>query len=263
MERLIVDAARGVEIEVLEQGVGPDVVLLPSALRGGADFAKLQTALSEAGFHSVAVNMRGIGRSTPGKGAPTFEEVVDDVALVIEKTCRGPAHLVGHALGNILARATASYRPELVRGVACMPCSGHSLVKQAVPDEVMRNFFRCHDWSLTPAEREESLKVAFFAPSSDAGVWLDGWHPAAQPVSDAYMRSDPATWKMAGNAPVLVLQPHHDAMVPIAVGKEIAAELGNRATYAELPNCGHAILPEEPELVAEHVIRFLRGLTLT
>jgi pimeloyl-ACP methyl ester carboxylesterase len=263
MQRVIRDAARGVEIEVIEHGVRPDVVLHPSALRGAADFAKLQTALAEAGFRSFAINMRGVGASTPGDDTLTLEEVADDVALVIDQACAGPAHLVGHALGNAIVRAVASYRPERVRGVVCFPCSGHALEKQAVTDAVMRHFFRCHDRSLTPAERTESLKVAFFAPQSDASVWLDGWHPQAQAVSNAYMRADPATWKMAGEAPVLVLQPHHDAMVPIAVGQEMAAEFGARATYAELPGCGHAILPEQPTLLAEHVIRFLRRLSMS
>jgi pimeloyl-ACP methyl ester carboxylesterase len=59
--------------------------------------------------------------------------------------------------------------------------------------------------------------------------------------------------------PILVLQPLNDARMPVAAGRAAAAELGDRATYAEIPNAGHAILPEQPELVARHLIEFLRA----
>jgi pimeloyl-ACP methyl ester carboxylesterase len=65
-------------------------------------------------------------------------------------------------------------------------------------------------------------------------------------------------WCRGGDVPILILQPLNDAMMPVAAGKAAAAELGDRATYAEIPNAGHAILPEQPEIVARHLIDFLR-----
>ena len=51
--------------------------------------------------------------------------------------------------------------------------------------------------------------------------------------------------------------PLNDAMMSAAAGREVAAALGARATYVEVDNCGHAILPEQPEAIARHLIEFL------
>jgi pimeloyl-ACP methyl ester carboxylesterase len=259
MSAMVRGATPGVEIEALVEGQGPDVVLLPSAGRGASDFALLQAALTAAGYRSVAVNFRGAGKSRGPAGELSFAEVADDVASVIRELCDAPVHLVGHALGNTVARATASRHPELIRTLTIMPCGGHNLGDHPVAPEVLAHFPRCHDMSLSLAERLESLGVCFFAPGNDASVWLDGWHPAASQVAAAMQRSDPDTWWRGGSGPVLVMHPLQDAMQSVEASREFARAIGPRATYVEIPDCGHAILPEQPELIAEHLIRFLRA----
>tara|TARA_A100001391_G_scaffold1033_9_gene1543 strand:- start:13702 stop:14490 length:789 start_codon:yes stop_codon:yes gene_type:complete len=259
MELLVRDESRGVEIQALVEGAGPDVVLIASALRGAEDFAGVQAALTAGGFRSLAINMRGAGKSTgPGEGL-TLRDVADDVALVIERECGGRAHVVGHALGNIVARATASYRPDVVRTVTAMPGGGHNLAKYATPPEVLRHFSRCHDLSLPKAERIESLQVAFFAPVSDPSCWLDGWWPSARAVSQAAQQAAPEEWWRAGDVPILIVHPRDDAFSPRSASRETAEALGERATFVELPDCGHALLPEAPGPVAENLIRFFRA----
>ena len=255
---LVDDTARGVRLEVHVEGSGEDVVLVPSALRGAADFALLQSALADAGYRSLAVHPRGAGSSRGPTGSPTLRDLADDVAAVVGELGTGPAHLVGHALGNIVVRATASYRPDVAATVTAMPCAGHDLGAHPVPPEVLAAFTRCHDPTLPEHERLAALEVAFFAAGNDARSWLDGWWPTVS-VSEAVMASDPEEWWRAGSVPILVVQPLEDAMASPAVGREAAAALGGRATYVELPRCGHAILPEQPEAVAAHIIRFLRA----
>ena len=259
MKMLIRDDDRNVQIEALVQGEGPDVVLIASALRGAEDFAQVQSALTAAGYRSLALNMRGAGRSAGPDEGLTLSDVADDVALVIVRECAGPAHVVGHALGNIIARATASYRPEVVKSVVVMPGGGQSLDRHPTPPHVLHHFARCHDRSLSDAERLESLQIAFFAPGNDARSWLDGWWPAARPVSRAAQMADPEDWWRAGEAPMLIIHPLDDAFAPRAASLETARALGERAVYVEAPNCGHAILPEAPDLIADHLVRFFRA----
>jgi len=256
---LIEDPGRNVQLEVLIEGSGPDVVLVPSAMRGAADFAHLQAALAAAGYRSVAINPRGVRRSTPPPDDFTLGEAADDVALVISGVCHGPAHVVGHALGNIFARATATYRPEVVKTLAVMPCGGHNLLAHPVAPEVIAHVARCHDEALSEEERVESLRVAFFAPGNDPKVWLDGWWPASSGLAKSALSTDPEEWWRGGTVPMLIVQPLDDAMASPAAGREVAAALGNRATYVEVPGCGHAILPEQPETIAGLIITFLRA----
>jgi pimeloyl-ACP methyl ester carboxylesterase len=254
---LVEDAARGTRVEVLVEGEGDDVVLVPSALRGAADFAALQTALADAGYRSLAVNPRGAGRSTPPRPDVSLRDLADDLALVVRRLGTGRAHLVGHALGNVLVRGAASYHPEIAATVAVMPCGGHALGTYPVPPAVIAAFARCHDASRPDAERLEALRVAFFAPGNDPSSWLDGWWPAA--ALGSVVETDPEEWWRAGDAPVLIIQPLQDAMAPTEAGRAAAAAFGDRATYVEVDRCGHAILPEQPAAIAGHLLAFLRA----
>ena len=259
MSILVEDKGRGVIIEAEVRGEGPDVILLASAMRGAADFAEVQKGLAEAGFRTIALNMRGVGRSIGAGDDLTLRYIADDVAAVISALCKGPAHVVGHALGNIIARATASYRPEMVRSVTVMPCGGHNLGSFPVSDHVLRHFSRCHQPDLSEAERRESLSIAFFAPNNDPGPWLEGWWPQAAGISAAALKADPEEWWRAGDKPVLILHPLDDAMAPPAQGLAAKAAFGTRAHYVEIPGCGHAILPERPRLVVQEIATFLRA----
>jgi len=245
-------------MEAIVQGEGPDVVMIASALRGAGDFAQLQEDLARAGFRSVAINMRGAGRSKGPDRDFTLRDLAEDVAGVIEELCDGPVHIIGHALGNIIARGTASFRPDLVRSVTVMPCGGHDLGKYPVSDHVIESMGRCHDDSLSERERCEALSVAFFAPGNDPSCWLDGWWPESSIVSTAALGTEPEKWWRGGDGPILVLQPLEDAMSPRQSGLNSVEALGERASYVEIPHCGHAILPEQPELVAKAVTAFLR-----
>jgi pimeloyl-ACP methyl ester carboxylesterase len=257
MNILVDDGERGVTMDCIVEGEGPDVVLIASALRGAGDFSQLQRDLAEAGYRSIAVHMRGAGRSTGPDGDFDLRDLAEDVAGVIEELCEGPVHIVGHALGNIIARGTASFHPGLVRSVTVMPCGGHDLGKYPVSDHVIQAMTRCHDESLSEAERRKALSIAFFAPGNDPGSWLEDWWPQATIVSTAALKTDPKEWWRAGGKPMLILQPLEDAMSPRQSGLDSVKALGAQASYAEIPHCGHAILPEQPELVARSVIAFL------
>ena len=259
MNILVEDRARGVTIEAVVKGEGVDVILLASALRGAADFAEVQDMLAVEGFRSIALNMRGVGRSSGPGGDFTLRDIADDIARVIAQLCDGRAHLVGHALGNILARATASYRPEAVRSVTVMPCGGHNLGNFPVSEHVLVHFARCHRFDLSDEERRESLSVAFFAQGNDPGSWLEGWWPETSGISAAAMKADPEEWWRAGDKPVLILHPLEDAMASPEQGVAARDAFGSRAQYVEFPHCGHAILPEQPGLVTQEIVRFLRA----
>jgi pimeloyl-ACP methyl ester carboxylesterase len=254
---IIEDRSRHVALEVLVEGEGTDVVLVPSAMRGALDFGFLQGTLADAGYRSLALNPRGVGNSKGSIDSITLRDLAEDIALVVEELCSDSAHLVGHALGNTLVRATASFRPDVVRTVTAMPCSGHDLEKQPVAPEVGAAVGRCPDKTLSVDERLEALRIAFFAPGNDPRPWLEGWWPDSRGIAQALRRTDPSEWWRAGSFPLLVIQPLDDAMASPEEGRQVAGALGERATYVEVPDCGHAILPEQPGVIARHIIRFL------
>jgi pimeloyl-ACP methyl ester carboxylesterase len=253
-------ADRRVSLEVLVWGTSPQVVLLPSAGRDATDFERLAGDLGAAGFDSLAVNFRTIGESTGPSDGLTLHDLADDIAQVICTLVGGPAHLVGHAFGNTVARATASYYPEMTASVTLLACGGHDNSTDRPSKEWMWHYQRCSRTDLSDQERIKSLRVAFFAPGNDPSPWLSGWWPDRLGLATLLARSNPSDWWQAGQVPLLIVQPLDDALGPPRVGRKLAAALGDRARYVELLDCGHAILPEQPAAVSRNVIQFLRDL---
>ena len=253
---MMVEVEPGVTLEGLLAGETPDVVLIPSAHRSGDDFAQLSSDLEAAGHGSLSLNLRGIGRSIGPTQGLTLRQVAADIDAVVDATAGRPVHLVGHAQGNIFARATAAFRPDTVRSVTLLACGGHNLVAQPPSAELLMHFERCGDQSLPDDVRLESLQFVFFAQGHDPSPWLTGWWPSGD-VREALTASDPSEWATAGEAPVLIVQPMEDPLCPPGTGRELRDWIGSRASYVEIPLCSHAMLPEQPGLIAGAVVEFL------
>jgi pimeloyl-ACP methyl ester carboxylesterase len=141
--RPIVIERDDVSIEVLAQGSGPVVVLLPSLGRGAADFDPIAQRLADAGYRVLRPQPRGIGGSRGPLDGIDLHDCAADVAAVIEHENRGAAFVVGHAFGNRVARMLATDSPSLVRAVALVDANigkgpsppqarGHSQQRQSL-----------------------------------------------------------------------------------------------------------------------------------
>jgi pimeloyl-ACP methyl ester carboxylesterase len=243
-----------VEIEVLAQGGGPVIVLLPSLGRGAADFDPIAGRLAAAGYRVLRPQPRGIGRSRSPAPYRDLHDCAADIAAAIEHECGGAAFVVGHAFGNRVARMLATDRPELVQAVALVAANvGHAPSTPAVR-EAIRN---SANPSLPDERRLEALRFAFFAPGNDPSGWLDGWHPdvlAAQRIAgDRTARDEDYA---AGGKPVLYLQPDHDPLAHVEDAQEFKRALGERVTVVVIPDSSHAAIVEQPHAIADALIAY-------
>ncbi|MCH8815243.1 MAG: alpha/beta hydrolase [Chloroflexi bacterium] len=233
---------------------GETVVLLPSLGRSGSDFENLGSALVEAGFRAVAVDQRGVDDSTGPVDSITLHVLAADVASLIESLDCEPAHVVGHAFGNRVARCLATDRQELVRSVSLLAAGG--MVEPSA--EIREALRRCFQLELPDAERLEAIQAAFFAPENEAAVWRDGWWPGGAAIQGKANLATPLEdWWEAGSAPLLVVQGLDDATAPVANGYALKEQLGDRVELVDIADAGHALLPEQPEEIAEAVLGFL------
>jgi len=247
-----------VTIEVLGQGTGPLIVLLPSLGRGAGDFDAIADRLAEGGFRVLRPQPRGIGGSRGPMTAIDLHDYAADIAAVIEHDGGGPAFVVGHAFGNRVARMLATDRPELVAAVCLLAANvGHAPSPPAVR-EAIRN---SANPSLPEAERLRALRFAFFAPGNDPRVWLDGWYPdvlAAQRIAgDRTSREEDYA---GGNAPLLYLQPDHDPLAHAEDAHAFKQALGDRVTIATIRNASHAAVAEQPGAISGALIEYARRL---
>jgi pimeloyl-ACP methyl ester carboxylesterase len=250
----------GVTLEVLAQGSGPRIVLLPSLGRGAGDFEAIAQRLAGAGFRVLRPQPRGIGASRGPMIGIDLHDYAADVAAVIAHDGGAAAFVVGHAFGNRVARMLATDRPELVRAVSLVAANvGHA----PSPPKVRAAIRASADPSLPDAERLAALQFAFFAPGNDARAWLEGWHPdvlAAQRTAGD--RTSREADYAAGTAPILFLRPDHDPLAHGDDAAEFKQALGDRVSIVVVPNCSHAAVAEAPDAISDALIEYASSLWL-
>jgi len=245
-----------VAIDVIDEGRGPLMVLLPSSARDSEDYDAVAEGLAKAGFRVLRPQPRGAGASTGPTEGITLHDLANDVAFTIENARDGRAIVVGHAFGNWVARMTAVDHPSLVRGVVIVAAAAKNY-----PKELLVSLRDAGNVTLPDAQRVAALKVAFFAPGNDASVWLAGWHPKMA----AYQRPIIAgpkeeEWWSGGSAPLLDLQALQDPFRPRSTANDIKAEFGDRVTIATVDNASHALIPEQPAAVVAAIAGWARTL---
>jgi pimeloyl-ACP methyl ester carboxylesterase len=245
-------------LEVLAQGKGHPIVLLPSLGRGAQDFDEIAERLAGTGYRVLRPQPRGIGKSTGPWQGIKLEDLADDIAAVIEHEGQGPAFVVGHAFGNRVARMLATARPDLVRAVSLVAANvGHN----PSPPDVRAAIRLSADMSAPDAERIKAMQFVFFAPGSDARIWLTGWHPEVLAAQRIAGDLTPRTVDYAaGRAPVLYIQPSHDPLAHGGDAEEYRRALGERVTVVVVPNSAHAVIVEQPAAVSEALIAYAQKL---
>lgn len=252
-----------IRIEVAAEGRGPLIVMLPSRGRGSEDFDDVADELVKAGFRVLRPQPRGAALSLGPMQNLTLHDLANDVAAVIRNAGDGgPAIIVGHAFGSWVARMTAIDHPELVRGVVMVAAAAKAYpVGFPGAKELSEAVRKSGDFALPSSERLKYLRLAFFAPNSDARVWLQGWHPAADEVQLAAGRATKQSeWWSGGGVPLLDLQGELDPFKPRSTANEMRDEFGERASVVVIPNASHALIPEQPDAVVAAILAWLGKL---
>ena len=245
------------QIEVIAEGRGPLLVLLPSLGRDSEEFDPVAAQLAKGGFRVLRPQPRGYGRSTGPLSNLNLHDLAKDLAAVLRKENRGPAILAGHAFGHFVAKMTAVDFPELTRGVMLIGAA------QKNPDPaVQRAVAIATDPSQPEADRLVNLKKVFFAPGNDPLPWLKGFHADVQKSEASARDATPQKeyWS-AGRAPLLDIQGADDPYRPPSSRNELVEEFGpSRVTTALIPHSAHAVIMEQPAAVASAILDWARKL---
>jgi pimeloyl-ACP methyl ester carboxylesterase len=251
-----------VRIDVITEGRGPLVVLLPGRGRNSEDFDEVAAGLAKSGFRVLRPQPRGAAASRGPMQGLTLHDFARDNAEVIKHEGGGPAVMVGHAYGSWVARMTAVDYPHLVRGVVIAAAAAKAYPAGfAGAKELSEAVRKSGDPALSEAERLNYLRADFFAPGSDASVWLKGSYPD---VDEAQLAAGRATrqseWWGGGTAPLLDLQGALDPFKPRSMMNELRDEFGERASVVVIANASHALIPEQPAAVVEAIVAWIGKL---
>lgn len=244
-----------VKLEIFQKGEGVAVLMHPSLGRPAQDFEDLGNRVVAAGFHVVLINPRGIGGSTGPMENVTLRDLGADVWMVADTLDVDRAFILGQNFGNRVSRTVSSLQPSRVIGLMLLAAGGEIPMSKETAAELQRVF----DPSLSPEQHLEAVSKAFFAPGNDASVWKDGWFgKTAKLQTEAAKRTDFAPFYAGGTARVLVIQGLNDVAAPPQNAWNFVTHRPN-AELVAFPNMGHAMLPEQPEAIANAVIGFIKA----
>src|SRR5471030_1692269 len=247
----------GATLECTLYGSGTPVVLLANAGCSSGYFDDLARVLAAGGLQALCVNMRGTGESRGSLDGITVHDFAADVAGVLEALDCGPAHLVGHAFGNRVARCLAVDRPSLVRNVTLLAAGG--LIGPATP--LGTGFRNATEVKMNGSDCVTVLGARWLSPASDPKILahVECW-PAVFLAHLATSRNVPLEyWWSAGTAPLLVIQGLDDTAAPPENGHALREQFDERVRVVDLHHAGHFLLLEQPEAVARAVFEFLKG----
>lgn len=257
------------------------IVCAHGAYDHGRMFDEIAAALADDGHRVVALDLRGHGDSGPLSTGHTFEASVLDIAAVVASFGE-PAGLLGHSMGAGMLFAVAATWPELARWVVSFdglgpPASGfgdfslEATASQAFADIAKRRARgrrvfpdlaslaaqRGDVNTRMPARWLEHLARHGSRPEGDGLVWK--WDP----LFTTFL-PDGFTWEWvtadfsAVACPVLVVRGGADDMWTFPED-EVAGRVAHLRDLElhTVPDAGHYLHLEQPEVALAHVRRFL------
>jgi pimeloyl-ACP methyl ester carboxylesterase len=108
----------GVDLHYMQAGAGPDVVLLHAVTANMAVWlaSNLVDALARD-YRVTAYDLRGHGLSAATPSGYTSAEMAEDLRGLLDVLGVGPAYLIGHSFGGVVAMHAASTHPDRVSGI--------------------------------------------------------------------------------------------------------------------------------------------------
>lgn len=172
--------ANGIRLNVAEQGEGPLVLLCHGFPESWYSWRHQFAPLAAAGFHVVAPDMRGYGRSGQPQAIDqyTLLHLTGDLVGLVEALGARNAVIVGHDWGASVAWQAALLRPDLFRAVAGLSVPfrprGKALPTSQMPRTADAQFYQLYfqEPGVAEAELERDPHVALstmlYGASGDA-----------------------------------------------------------------------------------------------
>jgi pimeloyl-ACP methyl ester carboxylesterase len=168
-ERII--KTNGIGLNVVEHGEGPLVLLCHGFPESSYSWRHQIDALAAAGFHAVAPDMRGYGKSDRPEAIDqyTMFHLIGDLIGVLDGLQASTAVIVGHDWGAGIAWQAARLRPDRFRAVACLsvpfrprgPVRPTSVMPQTVDAQFYQLYFQ--EPGIAEAEFEKDPRLTLGA----------------------------------------------------------------------------------------------------
>jgi pimeloyl-ACP methyl ester carboxylesterase len=242
-------------------GALPTVVFIHGAGHDHSVWALQSRYFAHHGWNALAVDLPGHGRS--GGGAlPSVEAIAEWIPAVLDAAGIEASALVGHSLGSLAALECAARHPARIIKVALVGPAAPMPVSETLLDAAEGNQHLAHElitgWSYSAGRKLGGSQVP--------GVWLTGsalrllerTRPGVLHVDLGACNSYATGVDSAARVrcPTLVIVGARDIMAPPKNAQALIAALPD-ARVVTLPDCGHALMAEQPDAVLDALRAFL------
>jgi len=238
----------------------PTLLLVHGAANDHAAWHDVMPHLAARGIATLAPDLPGHGQSA---GAPltSIGALGDWLLTLIDALQLGSVTVAGHSMGSLVALDAASRsggrigRLALLGSAVPMPVADALLASaRETPDAACRLVAQ---WSHTPAY--------FVAGGGGHGVWGPGKTLAvmrrnadtlATDLTNCNAYADGLAAAANVDCPTLLVLGRRDRMTPLRAVPPLADALRQPMRH-EIPDCGHAMMVEQPRAVADALAAFV------
>ncbi|WP_134765672.1 alpha/beta hydrolase [Nocardioides sp. 1609] len=219
-------------------------------------------------FDVVAVDLSGHGESGR-RERYSLEAWSAEVAAVVVEECAGPALLVGHSIGGLVAAGVAATRPDVVHGLVLVDSIVDEPVGAARTRPVLRPAARFASereglarYRLMPPQPvPDDRTLAYVARHSlrhDDG----GWAWKVDPAIFAALDAASLTGALAGiGCPTVLIRGELSTLVPPDAGRTLGRLLGADVVQHDVPDAYHHVMVDQGPAFGRILRRVLDDLT--
>ncbi|MFP3916013.1 MAG: alpha/beta fold hydrolase [Actinomycetota bacterium] len=253
----------GLRLHHLDHGGEGRTILLVHGVLGNAwMWEGVADALARMG-HVVAVDLRGYGDSQwSAEGCDPTETLASDMAGLADAHGWSEMAVVGFSLGGLVGLALWEKRPDLVERLVMVDLPPSSprgetevpAVQMTAPDHATAVEAERANLPHAPEELVEVMAHHGYRPG-EGGELVRKHHPG---VAERWRFRSEDWWPTLErfDRPLLFVHAPDSPVCP-AAGAQRVADRAPRGRLVEVPDSGHLVPLEQPELFAGHVVGFL------
>ncbi|MGN6726048.1 MAG: alpha/beta fold hydrolase [Tepidisphaeraceae bacterium] len=249
----------GTRINYTDRGRGRALVLLHGFPLDGRVWDGVADLLSRT-IRVIVPDLRGFGINAPAD-AFTMQDLANDVADLVNQLVIAPCAVAGLSMGGYVAQTLAKYNPDVVSQLILVDTKAEADTEQA---RAKRDAMAATALAEGAKGVTAQMLPNMLAPEAPATIVaglkgiMESQHAPTLAAASIAMRDrdDFTEFLKETRLPLGLIFGKADAISPIAIGQAIAA--GNAgAKLVEIENAGHMAPFEQPQAVADAILKLL------
>jgi pimeloyl-ACP methyl ester carboxylesterase len=231
---------------------GRESVLFIHGAGGGEYTWSCQKGFFEKEFSPIIIELPGHGQSR-GESEKEIPRYAEQVHTFLQTVGLGKVFLVGHSMGGAIVQTLALTHPEVIKGIALVGTGARLKVFPKILDGIQENF------------KETIPRIIQYAYSRKApselieqgmNQMLQGRPEVLHGDFSACDRFDVMKEVEKIRLPTLILCGEDDELTPVKYSQFLHSRIeGSRLEV--LPNAGHMVMMESPQVFNEKIREFI------